>query len=90
MQIVQMVLGEWSVLLVILILCCLVYPESPIPADYLTVGQVLNEGSHLCLDTMGKKTGQAPGLSGCHGMGGNQVWSLTGCFLVSCCLFRFF
>ena len=54
-----------------------VYPEAPIPADYYSVGQVLNEGSGLCLDTLGKKTGQSPGLSGCHGLGGNQVWSLT-------------
>ncbi|KAI6200901.1 Polypeptide N-acetylgalactosaminyltransferase [Aphelenchoides besseyi] len=54
-----------------------IYPESPIPARYRSVGQVLNEGSKLCLDTMGKKTGQSPGLSACHGLGGNQVWSLT-------------
>ena len=54
-----------------------VYPEAPIPANYLSIGQVLNEGSKLCLDTMGKKAGQSPGLSGCHGLGGNQVWSLT-------------
>jgi polypeptide N-acetylgalactosaminyltransferase len=50
-----------------------VYPESPIPADYQSIGQVFNEGSGLCLDTLGKKSGQAPGLSGCHGLGGNQV-----------------
>jgi polypeptide N-acetylgalactosaminyltransferase len=47
--------------------------EAPIPADYFSVGQVMNEGSGLCLDTLGKKSGQSPGLGGCHGLGGNQA-----------------
>ncbi|KAI6222366.1 Ricin-type beta-trefoil lectin domain protein [Aphelenchoides fujianensis] len=45
--------------------------------NFKCVGQMMNDGSKTCLDTMGKKTGQSPGLSACHGMGGNQVWSLT-------------
>jgi hypothetical protein len=35
--------------------------------------QIMNENSRLCIDTMGKKSGQAAGLSSCHGLGGNQV-----------------
>ena len=32
-----------------------------------------NGGTHNCLDTMGRKSGEDVGLSYCHGLGGNQV-----------------
>ena len=35
--------------------------------------QIKNDGTHNCLDTMGRKSGEAVGLSYCHGLGGNQV-----------------
>lgn len=59
-----------------------VYPESPIPANYLSLGQVQNEGSKLCLDTMGKKAGQSPGLSGCHGVSARAMLTRNSLFTV--------
>lgn len=53
-----------------------VYKEAPVPATFYSVGSVRQ--GHLCLDTMARKDGQAAGVSGCHNMGGNQAWSLTG------------
>ena len=35
--------------------------------------QMKNGGTHNCLDTMGRKSGEDVGLSYCHGLGGNQV-----------------
>ncbi|PIO63605.1 hypothetical protein TELCIR_14790 [Teladorsagia circumcincta] len=29
----------------------------------------------MCLDTLGRRAGEAPGLYQCHGTGGNQEWS---------------
>uniref|UniRef100_A0A914BW39 Polypeptide N-acetylgalactosaminyltransferase n=1 Tax=Acrobeloides nanus TaxID=290746 RepID=A0A914BW39_9BILA len=54
-----------------------VYPESPVPANYLSIGQVANLNTKLCIDTMGRKAGENAGVSMCHGIGGNQAWSLT-------------
>jgi hypothetical protein len=39
--------------------------------------QIRNEAKQICIDTMGQKGGQNVGLSACHGIGGNQAWSLT-------------
>jgi polypeptide N-acetylgalactosaminyltransferase len=50
-----------------------IYPESPLPVKFMSIGEIRNPDSKLCVDTMGKKSGQQPGLSGCHGQGGNQV-----------------
>ena len=36
-----------------------------------------NVGTHNCLDTMGRKSGEDVGLSYCHGLGGNQVFAYT-------------
>nr|CAD2170120.1 unnamed protein product [Meloidogyne enterolobii] len=55
-----------------------IYPESPLPANYLSIGEIKNPSTKLCIDTMGKSGGQPPGVTGCHGQGGNQAWSLTG------------
>lgn len=33
----------------------------------------MNHETQLCIDTMGRKSGGAAGVSGCHGIGGNQV-----------------
>lgn len=39
--------------------------------------QIKNVESTYCLDTMGRKSGEAVGMSYCHGLGGNQVFSYT-------------
>ena len=41
--------------------------------DLFTSFQMKNDGTHNCLDTMGRKSGEEVGLSYCHGLGGNQV-----------------
>ena len=35
--------------------------------------QVRNKKTNLCLDTMGKKSGERVAITPCHGQGGNQV-----------------
>jgi len=50
-----------------------IYPESPMPLDYYYLGEIRNEDSQYCLDTMGRKSGEAVGMGYCHGLGGNQV-----------------
>ncbi|TRY79170.1 hypothetical protein TCAL_09989 [Tigriopus californicus] len=54
-----------------------IYPESQMPLDYFYLGEMKNEATHNCLDTMGRKSGEALGLSYCHGLGGNQVFAYT-------------
>uniref|UniRef100_A0AC34G0V9 Polypeptide N-acetylgalactosaminyltransferase n=1 Tax=Panagrolaimus sp. ES5 TaxID=591445 RepID=A0AC34G0V9_9BILA len=54
-----------------------IYPEAPVPATFLSIGEISNPSTKLCFDTMGKKTGESAGASPCHGIGGNQAWSLT-------------
>lgn len=54
-----------------------VYPESQMPLDYYYLGEMKNAGTHNCLDTMGRKSGEDVGLSYCHGLGGNQVFAYT-------------
>jgi polypeptide N-acetylgalactosaminyltransferase len=54
-----------------------IYPEAPVPASFLSIGEISNPTTKLCFDTMGKKTGESAGASPCHGIGGNQAWSLT-------------
>lgn len=54
-----------------------VYPESQMPLDYFFLGEIRNDATHNCLDTMGRKSGEELGLSYCHGMGGNQVFAYT-------------
>lgn len=50
-----------------------IYPESPIPIDFLSIGQIRNSQLNTCFDTLGKKSGEDAGVSPCHGIGGNQV-----------------
>merc|ERR1719464_2461314 len=50
-----------------------IYPESQMPLDYYYLGEMKNDGTHNCLDTMGRKSGEEVGLSYCHGLGGNQA-----------------
>jgi len=50
-----------------------IYPESPMPLDYFHLGEIRNEDSQYCLDTMGHKSGELLGMGYCHGLGGNQV-----------------
>jgi len=61
-----------------------IYPDSQIPLDYKVLGEIRNEQSGTCLDTMGKKENDKVGLFSCHGMGGNQVWAYTGNDEVRC------
>ncbi|OZC07013.1 glycosyltransferase, group 2 family protein [Onchocerca flexuosa] len=55
-----------------------IYPESPIPIDFLSLGQVKNLGVMKCLDTGGHSVGESPSMFPCHGKGGNQLWTYTG------------
>ncbi|MCP9257151.1 Polypeptide N-acetylgalactosaminyltransferase 3 [Dirofilaria immitis] len=55
-----------------------IYPESPIPIDFLSLGQIENMGITRCLDTAGHSAGDLPGMFPCHGKGGNQLWTYTG------------
>ncbi len=50
-----------------------IYPESPMPLDYHYLGEIRNEETQYCLDTMGRKSGEMLGMGYCHGLGGNQV-----------------
>lgn len=54
-----------------------IYPDSQIPSSYKNLGEVKNEQSPVCLDTMGRKENEKCGLFSCHGLGGNQVWAYT-------------
>jgi len=54
-----------------------VYPESPMPLEYYSLGEIRNVNSNLCLDTYGRKSGEPAALSACHGLGGNQVFAYT-------------
>jgi polypeptide N-acetylgalactosaminyltransferase len=51
-----------------------IYPESPMPLDYYYLGEIRNEETQYCLDTMGRKSGESVGMGYCHGLGGNQVY----------------
>ncbi|XP_066992497.1 polypeptide N-acetylgalactosaminyltransferase 5 [Anabrus simplex] len=54
-----------------------IYPESQMPLDYYYLGDVRNAETQNCLDTLGRKGGENVGMSYCHGLGGNQVFSYT-------------
>ncbi|WKY09238.1 hypothetical protein Q1695_001975 [Nippostrongylus brasiliensis] len=51
-----------------------IYPELRIPPKDKGEFYHLKNGA-LCLDTLGRRAGEAPGLYLCHGTGGNQEWS---------------
>uniref|UniRef100_A0A8L8KSH1 Polypeptide N-acetylgalactosaminyltransferase n=1 Tax=Heligmosomoides polygyrus TaxID=6339 RepID=A0A8L8KSH1_HELPZ len=53
-----------------------IYPEAPLPYDFISLGSISNKESAKCLDTMAKKDGPVS-LQTCHGAGGNQAWALT-------------
>lgn len=55
-----------------------IYPDSQIPGSFVSLGEVRNDDTGQCLDTMGKKENEKVGMFNCHGMGGNQVWAYTG------------
>lgn len=54
-----------------------IYPESPMPLEYYSLGEIRNINTNLCLDTYGRKSGENAALSVCHGLGGNQVFAYT-------------
>ncbi|CAI4228816.1 unnamed protein product [Auanema sp. JU1783] len=55
-----------------------IYPEAPVPSEFRSLGYIQMDATELCVDTMGKKEGGNPGITTCHGAGGNQAWALTG------------
>ncbi|XP_052771535.1 polypeptide N-acetylgalactosaminyltransferase 13-like isoform X2 [Mya arenaria] len=54
-----------------------IYPESQMPVEYYSLGEIKNKEIGACLDSMGRKSGEKIGLVHCHGMGGNQVFAFT-------------
>lgn len=46
--------------------------QSPIPSDYLSLGQI-STSNQQCIDTVGQKAGGQVKAGPCHGQGGNQV-----------------
>jgi polypeptide N-acetylgalactosaminyltransferase len=54
-----------------------IYPESPMPLAYYYLGEIRNDETQYCLDTMGRKSGEMVGMGYCHGLGGNQVFAYT-------------
>lgn len=54
-----------------------IYPESPMPLEYYSLGEIRSIKTDLCLDTYGRKAGENAALSLCHGLGGNQVFAYT-------------
>ena len=57
-----------------------VFPEMAIPNKKAMADGALftgKMGNKLCADSLGHHGGQAVGLFGCHGQGGNQMWTLT-------------
>lgn len=53
-----------------------IYPESQMPLDYFSLGEISNVANNYCLDTYGRKNGENVAVSRCHGLGGNQVGSI--------------
>jgi hypothetical protein len=64
------------------------------PLDYYHLGEIRNEETQYCLDTMGRKSGEIVGMGYCHGLGGNQVrvcvFVIHHIFVISCSLFMFY
>ncbi|VDN07791.1 unnamed protein product [Thelazia callipaeda] len=54
-----------------------IYPESTIPINFVSLGQIKNVAKMKCMDTVGRPFGEFPELFPCHGKGGNQLWSYT-------------
>ncbi|KAK7479267.1 hypothetical protein BaRGS_00029515, partial [Batillaria attramentaria] len=54
-----------------------IYPESQLPVDYHSLGEIRNKETNQCVDTMGRKSGEKVGLVTCHNQGGNQIFSYT-------------
>uniref|UniRef100_A0A1I7XN58 Polypeptide N-acetylgalactosaminyltransferase n=1 Tax=Heterorhabditis bacteriophora TaxID=37862 RepID=A0A1I7XN58_HETBA len=51
-----------------------IYPELKVPEK--DRGQLLHvRNGILCLDSLGRKAGEPPGVYQCHGTGGNQEWA---------------
>ncbi|CAJ0942011.1 unnamed protein product, partial [Mesorhabditis belari] len=53
-----------------------VYPESPIPSSFLSLGQIAT-ANQQCMDTVGQKAGGQVKAGPCHGQGGNQAFALS-------------
>ncbi|EDQ88694.1 uncharacterized protein MONBRDRAFT_25909 [Monosiga brevicollis MX1] len=53
-----------------------VYPELRVP-DPNPVGEGQVQSGGFCLDSAGKSVGHAVALYRCHGLGGNQLWTLS-------------
>ncbi|THD21489.1 Polypeptide N-acetylgalactosaminyltransferase [Fasciola hepatica] len=56
-----------------------IYVDSLFPLDPIALGEFKNQGSGLCLDTLGRKIDESSiGVANCHGRGGNQLFVWTG------------
>ncbi|CAG2119473.1 unnamed protein product [Medioppia subpectinata] len=54
-----------------------IYPESSMPLDYYSLGDIKNIDNNNCLDTYERKSGENLAIAKCHGLGGNQVFAYT-------------
>ncbi|KAG9510500.1 putative polypeptide N-acetylgalactosaminyltransferase 9, partial [Fragariocoptes setiger] len=56
-----------------------VYPELFVPSQALFAGEIRNEATQLCIDSIAdaKVIGQPLGVYLCHKMGGNQYWLMS-------------
>lgn len=57
-----------------------IYPESQMPLDYYSLGEIKNQETASCLDIFGRKSNDNNnniGFAKCHGLGGNQVFAFT-------------
>lgn len=50
------------------------YPAPPPNAHW---GELRNQATNLCVDTLNRSPPNRIGSSGCHGLGGNQLWRLN-------------
>ena len=56
-----------------------VYPESQMPLDYFFLGEIRNDATHNCLDTMGRKSGEEVGTAVIFGV---HLYTVVLCFAV--------
>ena len=54
-----------------------VFEKFPAPPPNAFWGEMRNQVTNLCVDTLNRSPPQRIGTSGCHGLGGNQLWRLN-------------
>ena len=63
-----------------------IYPESQMPLDYYSLGEIRNLDNKHCLDTYGRKSGENVAMSPCHSLGGKSFFL----FFIHCIIFLMF